>query len=37
MKRLGLLAPVVLAVAALAGCGTQSAQVTATPAAVPPP
>lgn len=37
MKRLGLRTTVVLATAALGGCGTQSAQVSATASAVPPP
>jgi hypothetical protein len=37
MKRLGLGASVIVAVAALAGCGAQHAQVTATAATVPPP
>ena len=37
MKRLGLLVPVILAATALAACGTQQTQVTATAAVAPPP
>ena len=37
MKRPGLLGAVILAVTALAACGTQQTQVTATAAAAPPP